>query len=78
MFPICSRDLIYDRNVLLIKSYGDEIFKAIYLRAVRKKGYEILSDKDPPKTKHLKKDLFRNNNIQSSFTLSSSVHMNPP
>lgn len=48
MFPICSQDLIYDRNVLLFKNYGDLLYKAVFLRAVRKSGYESMSDEVPP------------------------------
>lgn len=67
MFPICSQDLIYDHDVLYIKNYADTVFKAIYLKAVRKKGYELLSDKDPPKKKHLN-DFKLDNNLSRART----------
>lgn len=48
MYPICSENLIYDHNVLVLKNYGGVVYKAIFLHAVRKKGYVSADDGDPP------------------------------
>lgn len=49
MFNACTSNCIYDNNVLIIKVFGDsKVCKAIHLRAIRKKGFELCNDEVPP------------------------------